>query len=249
MANGALDGKVAIVTGGSRGIGRAIAIGFAKEGARVLVAGRSSDPGGAPLTIEGTVREIEDLGGEAIAVRCDVTDESDAHNIALQAYRKWGSVDVLVNNAGVLWPFGLLDTNSSKFTEIMRTNIDGVFFCSMAVVPYMMQQGGGSIVNISSGRGHSEDPRSIAYAATKAAVSRLSIKFGAEMKPYNIAVNAIDPGATLTEKDTFPFMDRSGWKRTEEKNIIPACIFLAQQRGDGFTAKEVDEAQFHVTWP
>jgi NAD(P)-dependent dehydrogenase (short-subunit alcohol dehydrogenase family) len=112
----------------------------------------------------------------------------------------------------------------------------------------MIAAGGGAIVNISSGRGRSEDARSVAYAASKAAVTRLSIKFAAEMQPHNVAVNVLDPGATLVERASTG-SDRSGWKRPEEKKIIPACIFLAQQRGDGFTGHEVSEADFEISWP
>ena len=244
----ALSGMVAIVTGGSRGIGRAIAIGFAREGASVVVAGRSTDPAAAALTTDGTAREITEAGGEAIAVRCDVTQEADALRLAAETVQKWERIDVLVNNAGILWAFGLLETSAAKWTEIMRTNVDGVFFCSRAVAPQMMAQGGGAIINISSGRSQSEDARSVAYAASKAAVHRLSVKFAAEMQPHNVAVNALDPGATLVERASTG-NDRSGWKRPEEKQIVPACIFLAQQRGNGLTGKGVSESEYQVSWP
>jgi gluconate 5-dehydrogenase len=248
MAAKALDGKVAIVTGSSRGIGRAIALGFAREGARVVVVGRTSDPGAAALTIEGTAREIAEAGGKAMAVRCDITQEAEVHGLVQEVIDRWGAIDVLVNNAGVTWAYGLLETPPAKWNEIMRTNVDGLYHCSLAAAPQMIAAGGGAIVNISSGRGRSEDARSVAYAASKAAVTRLSIKFAAEMQPHNVAVNVLDPGATLVERASTG-SDRSGWKRPEEKKIIPACIFLAQQRGDGFTGHEVSEADFEVTWP
>ena len=244
-----LADRVAIVTGSSRGIGRAIALGFAKAGARVVVAGRTSDPKAHPLSVEGTAKEIQDAGGEAISVLCDVTRQADTLNLVEQTLAAWGRVDILVNNAGVLWGYGLLETPADKWNEIIRTNVDGVYFCTKAVLPAMIEQGGGSLINISSGRSRSEDARSIAYAASKAAVSRLSIKLAAELKPHNIAVNALDPGATLVERSSTSGGDRSNWKRPEEKNIIPACIFLAQQRGDGFTGQEVDESEFGKTWP
>ena len=249
----ALEGKVAIVTGSSRGIGRAIALGFAREGARVVVAGRSSDPNAAALSIEGTKREIEEAGGEALAIRCDITQEGDVRNLVQQVIDRWGRIDVLVNNAGITWAFGLLETPPEKWNEIMRTNVDGLYvdglyLCSIVAAPHMIAAGGGSVINISSGRGRSEDARSVAYAASKAAVTRLSIKFAAEMKPHNVAVNVLDPGATLVERASTG-SDRSGWKRPEEKKIIPACVYLARQRGDGFTGHEVSEAEFEVSWP
>ena len=244
-----LGGQGAIVTGSSRGIGRAIAIGFARAGAKVAVVGRSSDPGASPLTIEGTVGEIQAAGGEALAVRCDITREADVLSLVEQVMTAWGQIDVLVNNAGIIWGRGLLETPTAKWNEIMRTNLDGVYLCTMAALPRMIAGGGGSIINISSGRGRSEDARSVAYAASKAAVTRLSIKLAAEVKPFNVAVNALDPGATLVERASSTGGDRVGWKRPEEKNIVPACIFLAQQRGDGFTGQEVDEARFGAGWP
>jgi NAD(P)-dependent dehydrogenase (short-subunit alcohol dehydrogenase family) len=181
-------------------------------------------------------------------VRCDITQATDVRNLVELTMTQWGRIDVLVNNAGITWAFGLLETPPAKWNEIMRTNVDGLYLCSIAVAPHMIEGGGGSIINISSGRGHSEDARSIAYAASKAAVTRLSIKFAAEMKPHNVAVNVLDPGATLVERASTG-SDRSGWKRPEEKQIIPACIFLAQQRGDGLTGHELNEAEYGVSWP
>ena len=246
-----LAGKVAIVTGSSRGIGKAIAKGFASEGAEVVVTGRTTgitDP--EALTVDRTVREIEEAGGSALALPCDVTSEADVNAMVASAIDRFGRVDVLVNNAGVLWRPGLLETPSAKWNEIVRTNLDGVYFGIKAVLPQMMERRSGSIISITSGRAHSEDGESTAYAATKAGLDRLTIKLATELKEYGIAVNALEPGATSTERlvATNPSF-AAGWLRAEEKRIIPACIWLASHApGAGFTGRVVDEKEFGDTW-
>ena len=248
---GQLDGKVAIVTGSSRGIGKAIAKGFAKEGAKVVVCGRTSSAEPGALSVEGTVQEIEQEGGQALAVACDVTSESDVNAMVERALREWSQVDVLVNNAGILWRRGLLETTSDKWNEIIRTNLDGPYYCSMAVLPGMMERRSGSIIGITSGRAYSEDGESTAYAATKAGLDRLTVKLATELREHGIAVNALEPGATLTERllDFNPQMDVTGWQRAEEKKIIPACVYLASLSGNEFTGRIVNQAEFGTTWP
>ena len=250
MAEGQMEGKVAIVTGSGRGIGKAIALGFAREGARVVVCGRTSGPDAGPWSIETTAQEIQALGGQVLTVRCDVSREAQVTELVGRTLEQWGRVDVLVNNAGYKWSKSLLDTPYETWDAIIRTNLDGVFLCSMAVLPSMRQERSGSIVTISSGAAHSDGPGGGAYATSKAGVDRLMIKLGAELKGEGIAANSLDPGATLTEENRLRNdRDRSSWLPAEEKNIIPACVFLAGQTDDGITGRVLDQAQFGVTWP
>ena len=164
-----LEGRVAIVTGSTRGIGKAVAVAMARDGARVVVCGRSSGPdtGEGVGSIEATVAEIESDGGEAIGIRCDISREEDATGIVAGALERWGRVDVLVNNAASLWRQGLLNTTPAKWRELLHTNLDGVYYCTHAVLPSMMQQGGGSIISLTSGRSNAIDGKTTAYTIAK----------------------------------------------------------------------------------
>jgi len=217
----------------------------------VVICGRTSDRANGPLSIEGTTNEIAQEGGQAIAVRCDVTSESDVNAMIARTIQEWGRIDVLVNNAGILWRKGLLETSGDKWSEIVRTNLDGVYFCTMGVLKHMMVQRAGSIISITSGRAYSDDGQSTAYAATKAALDRLTIKLAAELRDYGIVINALEPGATLTERllDFNPQMDVTGWVRAEEKKIIPACVYLASRSGSEFTGRIVSQGDYGQDWP
>ena len=150
-----MRGKVAIVTGASRGIGKAIALGFAKEGAKVVVAARSETAPNEKLpgTIHETVAEIEKLGGEAIAVRCDVTDEASVAAMVEAALQRFGRIDILVNNAAIDFPFPAREMPLKRWDIVLKVNATGPFLCAKAVLPSMIAQGGGSIVNITSNAG------------------------------------------------------------------------------------------------
>ena len=246
---------MALVTGSSRGLGRHIATGFAREGARVVVCARTSSPAGEGLSIEGTVQQIKQAGGEAVAIQCDVTDEDNVARLVDQTIQRWGRIDVLVNNAAVVWPQGLLDTSADVWRETMRTNIDGAYYCIMAVLSHMMRQGSGSIINISSTLAFTESAAFTPYATAKAALNRLSVKLAAEVRQHGIAVNVFCPGRTLTErlimlKERYPeLLSSTGWLTLEQRKIVPACVFLARQTGEGFTGKVVIEDDFGKSWP
>ncbi len=252
---GKLDGKVAIVTGASRGIGKAVSIGFAREGARVVVCGRTTDAGmgdagAAPLSIEAAAREIEALGGEALAIACDVTDETQVGDMVSRTIREWGRIDVLLNNAGLKWGRSIDDTPLEKWRDVFNTNVHGVYICTMAVLPHMREQRSGSILTVSSSQAQSEKAGGAVYAASKAAADRFMIKLAAELKGEGIAVNALYPGSTLTELALQRSGgDRGGRQTAEEKKIIPACVYLAGQTGEGITGRILDQADFEVSWP
>jgi citronellol/citronellal dehydrogenase len=167
-------GKIAIVTGASRGIGKAIALGYAREGAAVVVAARSETAPSErlPGSIHETVEQIEALGGRAIAVRCDVTDEGSVNAMVQAALVEFGRVDVLVNNAAVDFPSKVADMQLKRWEVVFRVGLTGPFLCCRAVLPAMIERGGGSIVNISSQAGSERGTGTVgysaAYAATKA---------------------------------------------------------------------------------
>jgi len=237
-----VQGKVAIVTGASRGIGKAVAIGFAKEGAKVVVAARTVEPRSErlPGTIHETVEAIEKLGGQALAVQCDVTDETSVNAMVEAAIDRFGRIDVLVNNAAVDFPASVLEMPLKRWDLVIRVNTTGPFLCSKAVLPHMIAQGGGSIVNITSNagaeRGSGTVGYSAAYGVSKAALDRFTWALAAEVGKYNIAVNAVKPwGVVDTEgmRLWVPEEERKGWK--SPASMVACAIFLAKQDASGVT--------------
>ena len=251
---GRLDGKVAIVTGSSRSIGRAVAVAMAREGARLAVCGRTSGDAGNDGTIEGVAREITDLGGETTAVRCDVAVETEVNALVAQVLARWGRIDVLVNNAATMWRHGVLDTTVDKWREILHTNLDGVFYCSKAVLPTMMAQGSGSIVNLTSGRSQAEDGKTTPYTVAKAGVERLTVNLATEVRDHGIAVNAINPGPVLTRgvMDSIPESRYPEFMPIENERvkIVPACVRLAADAcvEESFMTGRILDASDYLDW-
>ena len=200
-----LAGQSAIVTGASRGLGRAIAIRLAAEGAAVCVnyAARAADA-------ESTVATIREAGGRAFAVQADIGDPEAAEALVQRAVAEFGHVSILINNAGVVYR-ATLDTFDVKGMERMRrTNVDGLIHVTRFTAPHMRERGYGRIVNLTSIAGHGTAlPGNAFYAATKAAVSVLTKRFAMELGGHGITVNAVAPGFILTD------MVRDG--RTEEE--------------------------------
>jgi NAD(P)-dependent dehydrogenase (short-subunit alcohol dehydrogenase family) len=182
-------GKVALVTGAGSGIGRAAALAFAWEGAAVVAAGRGVEALGE------TVRLISDAGGEALAVAADVSSGPDVVRLVDTAVRRYGSLDVAVNNAGVLRPGAIADMAEDDWNLQVAVNLTGVFLCMKHEIAHMRGHGGGAIVNTASNLGaHMRMPYLGGYAATKAAVSTLTRAAARECIADGIRVNAISPG-------------------------------------------------------
>lgn len=188
-----LDGTVAIVTGGNRGIGAATSRILAREGAAVVIAARNLDGSRA------VADEIEGSGGRAIAVPCDVALEADVAAMVESAIAAFGGIDILVNNAGMDAGATLLETSAAHWDRVMGVNLKGHFLCSVAVVPWMTQRGGGAIVNTSSVLALSTLPGCGAYTASKAAIMGLTRSMALEWAPFGIRVNCIVPGSTDTD--------------------------------------------------
>jgi 3-oxoacyl-[acyl-carrier protein] reductase len=184
-----LEGKVAIITGGGRGIGRAIARAFAREGAYPCLVARTA------AEVEAAAAEI----GRALALTGDVSRRADVARVVDAVMAAAGQVDILVNNAGVQPPVGpLWENDPDEWLEAVRINLGGVFLCCRSVLPHMIRRGRGKIINLSGGGAASPRPRFSAYAASKAAVVRLTETLAAELRDCNIQVNAIAPGAVNT---------------------------------------------------
>jgi 3-oxoacyl-[acyl-carrier protein] reductase len=248
--NGRLQQRVAIITGASRGIGRAIALLFAREGARVVVNYNKSK-----THAEEVVQTIQNIGGIAFATQADVGNEDAVRAMVTMTVKKWGTVDVLVNNAGLSLPGGpVVEASIEDLDAMYSTNVKGVLFCSQAVIPYMKKQHYGKIVNISSvaGLGTSILPGNVLYAGTKGAVNIMTKRLALELGPHGIYVNAIAPGLIRTdmnmahrnpeEQERFIryFAERSMLRRVGEPHEIgTVALFLASDASSFLTGQVI----------
>jgi NAD(P)-dependent dehydrogenase (short-subunit alcohol dehydrogenase family) len=193
MNNGKLDGKIALVTGGTSGIGKATAIEFARAGAKVVLSGRREKEGAQ------VVAEIKKLGGEAAFVRADVAKDADVKAMVDFAIDKFGRLDIAFNNAGVEWVGPLDQATEAEYRRVFDTNVWGVLNSMRQEIPVMLKNGGGIIVNTSSVAGHVGLPQVSVYIASKHAVEGLTKSVALEFAKQNIRINAVAPGPIITE--------------------------------------------------
>jgi len=189
---GRLSGQVALVTGASRGIGRATALALAAEGAALVLAARSVPE------LEALAADIDAQGGRALVAPGDVSRSSDVRRIVSGALQEFGRLDILVNNAGVAYRKPLAETSEADFDHTLAVNLKGVFLFCREVVPVMTRQGSGVIINVSSGAGKQGFPELAVYCATKFAVIGLTESLAAELREAGVKVYALCPGSTDT---------------------------------------------------
>jgi NAD(P)-dependent dehydrogenase (short-subunit alcohol dehydrogenase family) len=250
------DGKVAVVTGAGTGIGKATALAFAREGASVVSA--DIDLGSA----EAVAKEIESLGRKALAIRADVSSKPDAVQMVDRAVQEFGRIDILVNNAGVVRFCTTEDLAEEDWDKVVSVDLKGVFLCSQAVARQMMKQGSGKIVSLASTAAHRGFHGLAAYCASKGGVLSLTRQMAVEWAKYNINVNTVSPGVTLTEmvqqyyKDTGKSKeDQMKWvplgRLNESEDVAAAILFLASADADNITGRDIliDGGVASLFWP
>lgn len=227
-----LAGKVCIVTGAGSGIGRASALLFAAEGAKLVVADVDDDAARAT---------VEAIGAAAVAEHVDVADEADAAAVVAATVERFGKIDVLFNNAGISGVGNLEETTLDAWERVMRVNARGVFVMSRAVAPTMIAQGSGSIVNMSSAIVETAVARRVSYAASKGAVLALTKSMQVDLAPHGVRVNALMPGTIMT-----PFVEgylRDSYDDPEEGR---RSIRSRQLTGDLGTPEDVAHAALYL---
>lgn len=206
-----LDGKVAVVTGSGRGIGRAIALAMASKGANIAVADVTPD-------VEKTVGEIQQMGRRAIGATTDITKRDQVENLIARTVKELGTVDILVNNAGILRVGPILELKEETWDKVMGTNLKGYFLCSQAAGRVMADKKKGSIISLASIAGFKFVGNSAVYAVSKAGVVMLTRGMAVELAPYNIRANAIAPGIVQTHLMRAVF-ENPEWAKTRVARI------------------------------
>lgn len=235
-----LDNKVALVTGGSRGIGRAVAIAMAKAGAKVVV-----NYAGNQAAAEETLKEIESIGGDAVAVQADVSNAESVDMLVKRVMDTYGRIDILVNNAGITRDNLLLRMKEEDWDAVMNTNLKGIFHCTKQVSRVMIKQKSGKIINMTSVVGVMGNAGQSNYAAAKAGVIGFTKSMAKELAPRGITVNAVAPGFITTDMTAV----LSEQVKSELANSIPlgrmgqpddvaaAVIYLASNLADYVTGQ------------
>ncbi len=228
-----LEDKIAIVTGGGRGIGRATALAFARDGANVVVVARTR------AQVEQVADEVAAMGRQALALAVDVADAAAVEAMTRQVFDTFGRVDILVNGAGVIHRHPVWEMPVAAWDEMIRVNLRGVFLCTKAVIEPMRGQGSGVIINISSGAGKRGSAGRCAYSASKFGVIGFTESVADEVWQDGIRVTVICPGFVRTEMPQrgFPDADWSRWMDPDD--IAQAALFLATQTGNAFTPELV----------
>ena len=237
-----LTGKTAIVTGGSRGIGRSIALELAKNGANIVI-----NYAGSEAKAQSVVEEIEQLGVKAHKFQADVADEAQVKEMVKSAIDSFGSVDILVNNAGITRDNLIMRMKESEFDQVINTNLKGVFVCTKAVTRQMMKQRSGRIINVASIVGVSGNPGQANYVAAKAGVIGLTKTTAKELASRNILVNAIAPGFISTDMtDQLTDEQRAGMlgliplaKLGEPEDVAKVVRFLASDDSNYITGQTI----------
>jgi len=230
-----LKDKVAIVTGGGKGIGKAIALAYAKEGASLVLCGRNLS------NLEEVCREARTIGADAVPVKADVSIEREVEDMVGETLKAFKKVDILVNNAGLHGGFKTItDISRELWDEVLSVNITGMFLCSKAVIKHMIERRTGNIINLSSGAGiKGAGVRSLLYTVSKFGAEGFNWGLAYTMKPYGICVNAMRPGPTDTDMHKNIPPEFRLPKLRKPNGIGDLAVFLAMQTVDTMTGESI----------
>jgi NAD(P)-dependent dehydrogenase (short-subunit alcohol dehydrogenase family) len=230
-----LLGKVALITGGSRGIGRAIAAAYARAGARVFICGRNF------ADVEDALREIRARGGEIDGVAGDISFAEDVQRIVSAARERFGSIDVLVNNASVLGPReAIAEYPLEAWEEVIRINLTGLFLITHEVLPVMLARRSGSIINVTSGVGRAGKANWGAYAVSKAGLEGFTQVLAEEVKSAGIRVNAVNPAATRTQMRAQAYPAEDPMTLPVPDSVVPIFVHLASDASKEITGQSLN---------
>jgi citronellol/citronellal dehydrogenase len=240
-----LHGRVAIVTGASRGIGRSLALGLAKAGCHVVIAAKSTtSTEKLPGSIFTVAAEVEALGGQALPIPVDVRDEQQIDNMAAKTLARFGRIDLLVNNAGALHWSNLLETPAKRFDLVMSVNARAAFLCCRAVLPALIDQRWGHIINMSPPLDLSMAPGRIAYSISKLGMTLLSLGLAEEVRPHNVAVNSLWP-VTIIESQASINHALGTPEMWRKPDILVDCVLrLAQKEPAAMTGQALLDEDF-----
>jgi len=237
-----LKDKIALVTGSSRGVGRAVALGFAKQGANVVV-NYTSNENAAKEEVE----TIQSMGGKAIAVKADVAQKAEAENLVNSAIDTFGRLDILVNNAGFTRPSMMIKMTEDQWDQVVDIHLKGAFLCAQAAGLHMKEQKSGKIINVTSVAGIVGTVGQINYSAAKGGIISMTKSIARELARYNVCANVISLGIVATdmtekirsdEKLKEIYMNRILLKRfAEADDIAPAFVFLASDESNYITGQ------------
>lgn len=233
-----LKNQVAIVTGSGRGIGKAIALTYAREGADVVAVARTSSE------VENVAQEIRSMGRRALAIPTDISQKKQVQAMVQQTLDEFGTVDILVNNAGVAIHNYLMDIREEDWDLTMAVNLKGMFLCTQAVFPIMMEKRSGHIINISSGAGKRGSPRYGSYCASKFGVMGFTEAIAAEGRPYNIKICVICPGPVTSKLRTENHPDDDPTKLMMPEDIADMALFIVTQHPRAY----IPEVQVRTMW-
>jgi 3-oxoacyl-[acyl-carrier protein] reductase len=239
---GRLENRIAIVTGAGQGIGRAIALGMAREGAALVIADLDEANAGA------VKREIERVGGKASALYTDISNEESVRGMIDHTLNEHGHVDILVNNAGIFPTSSVEEMAEEEWNRVIGTNLIGTFLCSRAVVPHLLTQRSGRIISLTSGRAFQGARHGAHYAASKAGIIGFSKSLALELAPYGITVNVICPGITdtaqprghQTEEQIYAQGERIPLGRiAQPEDLAGPAVFLASDAAGFITGQTI----------
>lgn len=236
-----LHGKAAVITGAGRGIGKAIALGFAAEGADIVLASRT------PGELEEVASEIQVLGRRAVPVPADVSVAEHVRVLVDASQRELGKVDILVNNAGIFIRKLVTDLTEEEWEQVLAVNLKGVFLCSKAVLGDMIRRQAGNIINVSSRLGRVGTPNGSAYCASKFGLEGFTQSLAAEVRESNIAVNTLSPGGGVLTSMTGSGSRRAGRGWLMPEDMVEPAIFLATQTAESMTGVHLDVLEWRET--